>query len=770
MTWRHHLSRVVCAGSVVVCFWGALATGEETRPNVEQLQKELTTGDLQKRRDAAWQLAAQGKDSAPALTVLQLAVSDNDPQVANGALQALAQLGPLGEPAIPLLLERLSNGDDQHRLRVAYALGHIATNQPDVLQPALSHASARVRAGAALAVGWLGPAAAGHLEKLVFLVGDDEESVATNASESLRQLGAATVPAMITGLGAANGPATVRLVRILGELGSAAEAACPMLLDRLSSADPTLRPVLLASLAQIAPSDSQVTKAVTNGLTDTELSVRLVALEALTRMPDAAPSALPSILAQLDAEEDAARVASLVLQELGPAARPALPDLLVRLRVKEDPALEQAIGRMGPSILDDVSGAVERGELTSQTASRIVVGMGPSLRPRVLAMLQHDQPSVRAMACLALGQWTDDAAFLPTLIPVLQDPAAEVRAAAATSIGLRGNVAQSAQDPLMQLAQDPDPTARSAALRSLFAIGASPDQLLEPLLAGLKDGDPGVRQQSVIGLATFEKLPEQAVSGLRESLQDADASVRAAGAGALGRAGKAAGSAANDLAALLQDRVPAVRQRAIEAMGSLGELSAEHLQALIDQTRDADPMVQRTAIAALGQLGSGAQAALPSLQELRSSTHDEIRQASLQAITKIQPDRGLAAKELLSALDDSQWTVRRQASLLLGELGSDAMPAVPRLIGLLRTEQNADAVTEALRKIDQAPPEALPLLMELLEDENLERRRRFYALHLLRKLGPQAKEALPTLQKLAEKADGRNREMLERTIREISGE
>jgi hypothetical protein len=85
----------------------------------------------------------------------------------------------------------------------------------------------------------------------------------------------------------------------------------------------------------------------------------------------------------------------------------------------------------------------------------------------------------------------------------------------------------------------------------------------------------------------------------------------------------------------------------------------------------------------------------------------------------------------------------------------------------MTSDVDADAATEAIRKIDAAPAEALPLIMQILEDQQSDRRRRFYALHLLKKLGPQAKEQLPALRRILEASGERNRELLERAIRDI---
>ncbi len=75
-----------------------------------------------------------------------------------------------------------------------------------------------------------------------------------------------------------------------------------------------------------------------------------------------------------------------------------------------------------------------------------------------------------------------------------------------------------------------------------------------------------------------------------------------------------------------------------------------------------------------------------------------------------------------------------------------------------------------MQEIDAAPTEAVPMLIDIIQDDNSGRRSRYYAFYLLRKIGPPAREALPVLRKLRDNADGRSRESIQRAIDEISRE
>jgi HEAT repeat protein len=85
---------------------------------------------------------------------------------------------------------------------------------------------------------------------------------------------------------------------------------------------------------------------------------------------------------------------------------------------------------------------------------------------------------------------------------------------------------------------------------------------------------------------------------------------------------------------------------------------------------------------------------------------------------------------------------------------------------MLSSEEDSDAARGALRSIDGAGPEAVPTLLEGLESED--RRRRYYAMYLLGKVGPAAKAALPILKRMRDETESRRyRESYQRTIDQI---
>jgi HEAT repeat protein len=144
------------------------------------------------------------------------------------------------------------------------------------------------------------------------------------------------------------------------------------------------------------------------------------------------------------------------------------------------------------------------------------------------------------------------------------------------------------------------------------------------------------------------------------------------------------------------------------------------------------------------------------------------RAAAATTIGKIEPNSESSVPVLIGTLDDGDWNVRRAACLALGEIGKPAKAAVSRLFTLMDSEEDRDAARGALRQIDTAGADAVPLLVKALESD--ENRNRFFAIYLLGQAGPDAKEALPALQKLADSGSaGRFRRTIEDAIRKIEG-
>ena len=122
---------------------------------------------------------------------------------------------------------------------------------------------------------------------------------------------------------------------------------------------------------------------------------------------------------------------------------------------------------------------------------------------RLEELLKDDAPAVRTRAATALGRVPRSAAgpeATTALLDALSDPEAEVRAAAAFALGMRGDPA--AADELLERARDEQARDADGLVRARCIEAASkldrPDLRLH-MLEGLRDPDPRVRLEAAEG-------------------------------------------------------------------------------------------------------------------------------------------------------------------------------------------------------------------------------------------------------------------------------
>jgi len=197
---------------------------------------------------------------------------------------------------------------------------------------------------------------------------------------------------------------------------------------------------------------------------------------------------------------------------------------------------------------------------------------GKSKTSQELKLLKSESAEERENAILHLGQLArteEAAAAVPHLIKALDDPEANVRRAAATTLGVFRAKAVSASEKLAEIAgEDSDVPARQAALLALQGIGAE-DKMAEPCADLLRSEDEATRQFAAMMLSQSPDAAKGAVMGLTKALKDKNDDVRMYAAQALGGAGADASSAAPALKKALQDKSEYVRGAAQEALSKI---------------------------------------------------------------------------------------------------------------------------------------------------------------------------------------------------------
>jgi len=291
--------------------------------------------------------------------------------------------------------------------------------------------------------------------------------------------------------------------------------------------------------------------------------------------------------------------------------------------------------------------------LSPQSAARQVAGADTGVVPALIARLEDENADVRQAAAHSLGRLKDSRA-VPGLIGALKDSDPKVRAAAAEA-----------------LSEFEDPRA------------------ITPLTAMLNDPSIEVKRSSLEALSNYEDnlLPAAAIIRL---LSDPDAEMRHNAAHLAGKLRDR--SATPALAKLVGDPNADVRQAAIEAIGELREPAAaaavmpglsdsnadvrhqalstiEDLKAplsestLIGLMRDSDADVRQQAAHLAGE--RSVIGAIPTLRRMLDDTNGDVRESAVDALGNIAD--GAALDALRAALTSKDAKVRRAAAEALGD-------------------------------------------------------------------------------------------------------
>jgi HEAT repeat protein len=237
-------------------------------------------------------------------------------------------------------------------------------------------------------------------------------------------------------------------------------------------------------------------------LDDSNPHVRLAALEVLT---DAGPDAVPILVEALSSDQPDYCIPRIqLLHRIGRSAKDAVPKLveivehsrdeLVRERAVEalavvgndSPLSLQAIMRS----LDDSSAAV-RGA-AAESLGRIGAGAHGSIQELATTLSKEKDAEVRTKIVVALGSIGHSAGSMKALMAALQDPAVDVRAEAAESIGSFGMKAKDAVLPLANGLKDPHPRVRHESAEALGKIGPDARAAIPFLRKALLDADERV--------------------------------------------------------------------------------------------------------------------------------------------------------------------------------------------------------------------------------------------------------------------------------------
>ncbi len=389
-------------------------------------------------------------------------------------------------------------------------------------------------------------------------------------------------------------------------------------------------------------------------------SIRSEAVSALAKIGD--KSAVPPLIAILENQQEPPSLrcsAIRALAELGDASAVSPLTAALKSRVLDiRREVIEALGKIGTErVIEPLIVALQNDEADVRQRAAVVLGNSADSRavePLIVA-LQDDTAGVRQRAAVALGNSADSRAVEP-LIVALQDDTAGVRQSAAVALG---NIADSrAVEPLIVALQDDTAGVRQSAAAALTGIGQS---AVDSLTFALRHQDYSVRKSVLEILDKMGWVPDADETGVRYWIakENAQACVR------MGH------PVVPTLIALLNDNTITLAEKkiVIAAMGQIGNKGSIKPLAAILPDQNLRPL------------------AVEALEKMRwQPTADENGLwywVQKKKLDKCEAYGAAAVLPLITFLEDTDCSVRRDAAIVLGRLADDR--AVTPLIKVLKT-------------------------------------------------------------------------------------
>ncbi len=528
----------------------------------------------------------------------------------------------------------------------------------------------------------------------------------------------ADVPALVEQLSSADRSEARSALDQLSKLGEKAVPAIPALIDLLRSPDPQVAVYAATTLESIGPSAEPAAEALLETVFNENPAVRRAAIEALQAI-DPDPEKMEPVLERLLLEGDATVIVPALetFAEFGEQAVPRVRDLLKR----PDLAYWGVVlaGDIGPAAADAV--------------------------PELIPLLDNPEHELRIKVLIALGEiGPKSAAAVPAIVQRLEsDEIMGARYAAAFALGSIGAKTDEANRALVDAARGEERTLKKISLWALAKINPDQQRVVKyaaaTLVAGLAADDPQVRRFAARALADFGEHADLVAPALVAMLKDADPEVvgnaldalasigpkvvdRISGAlknpelrhfatRLLYRLGPEAAEAVPALTEALQEPVSDANDAAFRvetqmALAAIGPAAAPAVQELIKSLDSDDSDIRGTACYALGKIGAEAANAVGPLRDCLQHLDPAESGPVWWALLQIRPDDReiiqAIAPRLIAALEQPSALVRAEAAAALGNLGEDALPALPRLKQLQEDPDPMvrEAAGQAVRKLE----------------------------------------------------------------------
>jgi HEAT repeat protein len=181
----------------------------------------------------------------------------------------------------------------------------------------------------------------------------------------------------------------------------------------------------------------------------------------------------------------------------------------------------------------------------------------------------------------------------------------------------------------------------------------------------------------------------------------------------------------------------------LDKLGTMGEKAAEAVKPIEDLLKDKSAKVRAHAALALGAIGGKAKDSVQSIADLLKDPDDMVRRTALRAVRSIHPGPKVMIPICTKLLEDPDQAMRVRVLNAIVESGVDA---VPGLTAALKDDKAAYWALIILRDIGPAAKDAIPAITEKLGDKNPSIR--LEAILTLGAFGDAASAAVPQIAKL----------------------
>lgn len=267
----------------------------------------------------------------------------------------------------------------------------------------------------------------------------------------------------------------------------------------LDADEPTTREAAVRALAVSTqgadrPARLRAIGVLTAMLSDSDSHVQEAVLVAMGQVGLVTPAAAVALSAQLDHPDPLRRLA--VVRTL--ASMENQPRLVAA-------ALGVALGDDDPRV--------------DQRAARALAARGEASLQPLVELLSHPDALRREQAVRVLNRIGEPARqTLPDLLPLLRDPAPNVRAMTCAALGKLAD--PRSIEPLLDAVTDTEGQVQESAADALGSIGRPTPPVVAALTALLASRDDVVRTSAVLALGRLRPLPSSAVAALRPLLVD----------------------------------------------------------------------------------------------------------------------------------------------------------------------------------------------------------------------------------------------------------